>query len=433
VVAVSLKNLKTFGARRFGGLSLSPDGKYVVYHCQRDIYLLATDGSSEATLVEHPADDWAPFWAPDGKRIVFASDRSGSKDLWILDVVDGKPKGAPTFAKTMGPRFRPLGFTADGSFYYGVGTLASDIYVATLDFEAGKVIASPTKTSLRFEGSNYKPFWSRDGKYLAYASSRGNGTFLVIRSIESGHERDIATDAGLLRWGWGRSQWSPEGSSILLTGGHLKWGESVYLLDLETEEATLILPREEEEGGRKRSWPRSPVFSNDGKQIFYHRQSDTPGSRSIVVHDLETRRERELYKTTNLIGRLAVSPDGQRLAFFEAEQSLQSTVLKTISTSGGDARELYTLEDVNVSRGLARGVRLTWMPDGRHVLVGGPDGPDDQAELWRIPVTGGEPSKLNLGFEFNHLVLHPDGKRIAFTGRDPKGRGEVWRMENFLP
>ncbi|MEE8250915.1 MAG: hypothetical protein V3R24_04165 [Gemmatimonadales bacterium] len=81
----SVRVLKSLGERHTRNMSLSPDGRYVVYELEekhgskkRDIHLLATDGSGDVRLVEHPADDGAPFWTPDGKRIVFLSDRSGS-------------------------------------------------------------------------------------------------------------------------------------------------------------------------------------------------------------------------------------------------------------------------------------------------------------------------------------------------------------------
>jgi Tol biopolymer transport system component len=372
-------------------MSLSPDGRYVVFELttevseKRDIYLLATDGSGEAALVEHPADDRAPFWTPDGKRIVFVSDRSGSKGLWMLDVDDGRPKGAPTLVKGMGEKFNPMGLTPDGAFYYGVGTPAFDVFVATLDFEAGKVLAPPTKMSLRFEGWNYAPFWSPDGKYLAYASRRSYGTVLVIRDVESGQERDLSPKTTVLvlqRKDEATPRWSPDGAA--------KW----------------------------------PVFSNDGKQVYYI------GGPSIMVHNLETHEERELYRTNTYILRLALSPDGRRLAFLEAAKALRPTVVKTLSTSGGEASELYTLKE---GKRFSWGVGLSWTPDGDHVVVGAPDAPDEPDELWMIPAEGGEPRKLELGVKVSHLSLHPDGRRIAFTRPEPGGGGEVWVMENFLP
>ncbi len=435
----SLRVLKSLGERHCcPNMSLSPDGRYVVFDLEekegsekRDIYLLATDGSSEMPLVEHPADDTAPYWTPDGKRIVFVSDRSGSNDLWMLDVDDGRPKGTPTQVKEIGSHFGGLkGFTRDGSLYYSVGTpYAADVYVATLDFEAGKVLASPTKISLRFEGSNFAPFWSPDGKYLAYAALRSaqeGGYVLVIRSVETGEERDLSPKS--LRMGGAHSfwapRWSPDGRSIFVIAqvkGRRQHG--LHLIDVQTGDFTTIVQdklRTEEATAA----PRWPVFSKDGKQIYYLRD------RSIMALNLETGRERELYRANSDIYRLACSPDGRRLAFFEASQAGDPTVVKTIPASGGEPRELFTLQEGKSFRG---GVGISWTPDGRHVVVGGQDADDEPDELWSIPATGGEPRKLNLGVKVSHLALHPDGRRIAFTRSDPKGGSQIWVMENFLP
>jgi hypothetical protein len=69
-----------------------------------------------------------------------------------------------------------------------------------------------------------------------------------------------------------------------------------------------------------------------------------------------------------------------------------------------------------------------WTPDGRHLLF--PRLKDEAIELWRIPVQGGEPENLCLTMKkIEYLSIHPDGYRIAFTGRGPV----VWVMENILP
>ena len=55
-------------------------------------------------------------------------------------------------------------------------------------------------------------------------------------------------------------------------------------------------------------------------------------------------------------------------------------------------------------------------------------------DLWRIPVNGGEPQKLDLSMrKLMHVRIHPDGRRIAFTGSSQPEKSEVWVMENFLP
>ena len=43
---------------------------------------MAVDGSRETTLVQTSNEDHSPMWTPDGRGIVFKSDRSGTSALW---------------------------------------------------------------------------------------------------------------------------------------------------------------------------------------------------------------------------------------------------------------------------------------------------------------------------------------------------------------
>ncbi len=432
----SVRTLKSLGERHTRNMSLSPDSRYVAFDLElkegsekRDIYLLATDGSGEVPLVEHPADDWAPYWTPGGNGIVFVSDRSGSTGLWMLNVEDGKPMGTPTQIKETGDRFYPKGFTSNGSFYYGVGQPDSDVYVAALDFETGRVLTPPTKTALRFEGTNHAPIWSPDGKYLAYASRRSTQEtyVLVIRSVETGQERDLSPKSlGMAAaHAWGAPRWSPDGRSILVAGltkGAPSRNYGLHLVDVQTGDFTTLVQDDAEKEHLGTS-PRYPVFSNDGKQINYVR------GQAIMTFDLNTRRESELYRANSGIYMLATSPDGKQLAFCESSEAVFPNVVMTIPASGGEPLELLRVPE---GKRFPWGVGISWTPDGRHVVVGRPGAPDEPDELWIIPATGGEPRKLNLGFKIRKLSLHPDGRRIAFGQRDAGG-GDLWVMENFLP
>ena len=111
----SVRVLKSLGWNYPRHMGLSPDGRYIVYDSRldenspnRDIFLLATDGSREIPLIEHPANDTGPMWTPDGTKVVFASDRTGSTSAWVVRLADGNAQGPPELVKPDLGRFMAL-------------------------------------------------------------------------------------------------------------------------------------------------------------------------------------------------------------------------------------------------------------------------------------------------------------------------------------
>src|SRR5262249_16562582 len=83
--------------RRAGDPVISPDGQYLAYSAledpgsrKRNIYILAANGSFENTLIEGSGENNNPVWTPDGSRVFFTSDRTGSLGLWSISVHEGK-------------------------------------------------------------------------------------------------------------------------------------------------------------------------------------------------------------------------------------------------------------------------------------------------------------------------------------------------------
>jgi len=201
-------------------MEISPDGRWIAYDSfagdkpgQRDIYVLAMDGSRETKVVESPAEDLFPAWSPDGRELAFASDRSGTMDAWAVRVEDGKAAGEPRLLRRDMKQFLPMGVTARGDLFYGLRTGATDIAL----WRPG---GAPAGVVTRTPGRNAAPAWSRDGKRLAYLSRRGAENFgvqarlIVVRDVESGAEKDVparlATVASL--------RWSPDGEWLLASG-----------------------------------------------------------------------------------------------------------------------------------------------------------------------------------------------------------------------
>jgi TolB protein len=68
----------------------SPDRTMIAYTvCEGrvcDIWVMAAGGGTPVQLTGHPGLDESPRWSPDGSKIAFTSTRSGSFDVWVMDL-----------------------------------------------------------------------------------------------------------------------------------------------------------------------------------------------------------------------------------------------------------------------------------------------------------------------------------------------------------
>ena len=77
-----------------------------------------------------PSNDTSPVWTPDGRAVVFLSDRSGTQDLWFVGVAEGKPEGEPAIVRSGVGNIVNMGFTRDGSYFYGTQKCDSGMYMS---------------------------------------------------------------------------------------------------------------------------------------------------------------------------------------------------------------------------------------------------------------------------------------------------------------
>ena len=224
-------------------LDVSPDGQQLVFDLLGDLYTLPVIGGKATRITSGLAYDAQPRYSPDGKRVVFVSDRSGGENLWTQSL-DGKdttqltkgnnnqyvspewtPDGknvvasksgalfgtaklwmynvdggtgvalasqpaAPPQLKMLGAAFgkepRYLWFAArTGDWQYNALGPQFQLYV--WDKETGRT----SQMSTRF-GSAFRPALSPDGKYLTYAARFETKTGLRIRNLETQQEDWLA-------------------------------------------------------------------------------------------------------------------------------------------------------------------------------------------------------------------------------------------------
>jgi Tol biopolymer transport system component len=416
--------LKTVGWRGPGKIFFSPDGKYLAYdlppsdtEAQRDVYVIAVDGGHETPVVQDPSHDVVMGWSPDGKALLFASDRSGARTgavgLWHVPVSDGRPRGAPTLLKADIGSIQSQGLTASGVLHIVKNASTMSLQVAPIDLERGRLAGSPVLQVFR----SGPPSWSPDGKQLAYTSRGDNGLpFLAIRSLESGQVRDLHPPLSYMP----HPRWLPDARSLVVWGRDVRGRGVIYQVDAQTGRESLVAETED---------IQAVQVSPDGKKIYY--TSGVWGgtaSRRLIEHDLSSGDTREIRLPANWRQPL-LSPDGQRFAETVDDAKAKTSTLTTLTLDGGEPRTVFTVSSPDVVGGMA------WTADSQAVLVvsATPDEYQPKA-LWLVPVNGGSARKLDIDVTgwigYQGIRLHPDGTQIAyFTGPDSR---EVWALEAAL-
>ncbi|MFN2399016.1 MAG: amidohydrolase, partial [Gemmatimonadaceae bacterium] len=92
-------------------LDVSADGKTIVFDLVGDLYTLAITGGTAKRITEGMGFDGQPRYSPDGKTIVFTSDRSGAENLWLVDADGKNPRALTTGDKAqhISPEWTPDG------------------------------------------------------------------------------------------------------------------------------------------------------------------------------------------------------------------------------------------------------------------------------------------------------------------------------------
>ena len=389
--------------------SFSPDGRSVAFSFvgegnppHGDVHLMTVDGRNEVVVAGHPAEDKLLRWTPDGRSLVFLSDRSGTWDIWAVHITGGKQQGEPELLKKdFAWDSIVLGFAPDGSLYYGTQTSSGRLYNGAVDLETGKVLVPPAPVTMR-TGRPSMPTWSPDGGNLAYISRRGSVTngwandLLTIRSAATGEERFLSPRLRFVN----QISWAPDGRSIIALGITEK-ETAIFRIDIETSRITKLY-----EGGV------APKLCPDGKTLVFVKEGPI-----IMKRNLDTGEESGVVKAGMFYD---LSPDGLEVAF------QMDGVIKAVPLDGGEPRELFRSQTRPSTY-----YELRWTSDGHYIIARARN--TASSEIWRIPAQGGTPLKLDLSvIKMDSFALHPDNRRFAFCV-DEGSKSELWVMENFLP
>lgn len=376
-------------------LDVSPDGQQIVFDLLGDLYLLPISGGEAKRLTSGTAWDCQPRFSPDGKLIAFISDRSGSDNLWVMNV--------------------------DGT--------------------GAHAVAKETEWSL---GS---PTWAPDGNYLV---ARKWGPYPTpenyLRSIDlwlyhkdGGKGMELVKGKGNTTINAGPT-FSPDGKMIYFSSHPDRFRYNVdigrfqiYTFNRETGEIETITS---EYGGGLR-----PMVSPDGRYLVYATRHDA--KTGLRIRDLKTqdehwlvysiqRDDQEGFAVNDVLPGYAFTPDSKSVVF-TAEGKIKRVELATkkVTTIPFVAKveqELgpYVYAPYRIDDGALRVRQMRWTnqsPDGKHLVFSA------VGKIWVMDISDGKPRRLTT----NHLreyepIYSPDGKWVAYVTWSDEEGGHLWKV-----
>lgn len=223
-------------------IDVSPDGKQLVFDMLGDIYIMPASGGKAQVLVGDRSMDTQPQFSPDGKSIIFTSDRDGGDNIWLYDLEAGM------YHQITDEDYRLLNnavFTPDGEYiiarkhYNDTRSLgAGEMWMYHVNGGAG-IQLTERKNDQQDAG---EPAVSPDGRYVYYSEdvSRGpyfqynkdiNGEVYQVKRLDrkTGETASLITGPG----GAASPEPSPDGKYIAYVH-RVREKTALYLFDRTT-------------------------------------------------------------------------------------------------------------------------------------------------------------------------------------------------------
>ncbi len=389
--------------------SLLPDGKWVVYASQKtdnwDIYLLSTSGQNPINLTaDSPADDDEPAASPDGERIAFRSSREGGGIFVMGRTGEGVRRVTPTgVSVAYNPSWSP-----DGS---EIAYTTENVRLTPMNGEGTSelwIVNVGTGQQRKLDvGDALQAAWSPHGRRIAYVSRQqllggsgtaGNVEWMKIRTVPVGGGPEVpATTGKATDWS---PVWAPDGAHIYFVSDR---GGSMNLWRMAIDETSGKPLGDPEPVTTPAPFLAHPSVSADGGRIAYAAVSETQNIQRLSLDPaaLSVKGEPSWVTTgSRLWANPDPTPDGKSVVFYSRGQPEGD--LYVCRADGTGLRQLTS--DAAIDR-VPR-----WSPDGTWVAFFSERG--GQFQIWKI--RGADGSDLQQMTDSGSIpAWSPDSKRLA--------------------
>jgi Tol biopolymer transport system component len=189
-----------------------------------DIYHFTSRGAAPRRLTDHPGLDYDAVFSPDGKWVVFTSERRGNPDLYAIDL---EQEGTPTPQLLIDSPVMEdqAAFSPDGSTLAFMSTHTGNADVYTIPFKPTETQRIENATNLtNHSGGDFRPSFSPHGQRIAFSTDRDTPPYghpyfgfafqregdLYVMDRDGQNVRRLTNTPG---WD-GSPKWSPDGQTI---------------------------------------------------------------------------------------------------------------------------------------------------------------------------------------------------------------------------
>jgi len=245
--------------------SFSPDGQTLAFARWSsggvvDIYIVPIGGGEPKRLTFDNRWISGLAWTPDGREIVFLSDRGGSYGLWRISVTGGTPErlavgGDSDFSPPLSPQGNRLAMSRQGNRLAYVQS-AFDTNIWRIEIPESKGRSNPPTRLIASTNLDHGPQYSPDGRKIVFQSFQ-SGSFEIWVCDSDGTNPIQLTSFDRHT---GTPRWSPDGRHIAFDSR------------IETHSAIYVISAE---GGRPRRLTAEtsddvvPSWSRDGRWIYF--------------------------------------------------------------------------------------------------------------------------------------------------------------------
>jgi len=374
--------------------AFSPDGRSIgfvrVVKNRATFMIIPSLGGPERSVAEIPAVEAAILgplfaWLPDGKRVV-------TNGLMLLSIETGETRSLTSplpFSESFTPAVSPDGHTIAFGRSFG-HSFNWNIYLLNLNQDLKQ--AEPRQlTSIK--ARNWSPAWTSNGQEIVFVSGLYySGSLYRVKAAAQ------AEPQLLLAGGW--ASWP----AISRNGNRLAYqqnlGDANIWRLLLSNSATAAGPPARLIASTRPDF--AGAYSPDGKRIAF--VSDRTGVGGIWVCDADNANAVELFSDSRILGSPNWSPDGKRIAFdANVEGNMDLYVVR--ANGGKPVRLTMDPADDNIP---------TWSHDGNWIYFTSLR--SGRRQIWKEPAGGGEAIQVtnNGGFA---AMESADGRSVFYTNR----------------